>query len=220
MKMSDFKLALIIDAQEDFMDPDGALPVPGADAVVPILNEYLSSLTLENGYIGAVFTADTHDEETYPNSPEANGDPDNGIPGFPPHCYTGTDGFKFAVDPSLIPKDEEDGSKIDVMILNKGVFNMWEEDNLAVRPYKVTGEIIAYRGEQDRDTFFNNLITAGIDEVEVVGVAADYCVKWAIDGLVARGFKVIVYDNLTAGIERDIHQVVAEDFVGEDVTVS
>lgn len=216
--MSYFKLALIVDAQEDFMDPNGALFVPGADALVPILNEYLGSLTLENGYVGAVFTADTHDEETYPNSPEAKGDPDSGIPGFPPHCYMGTDGFKFAVDPTNIPEDE-DGKKIDIMILNKGVFNMWEEDGLAVRPFKVKGEVVAYFGDQARDTFFNNLKTAGIDEVEVVGVAADYCVKWAIDGLVSRGFKVTTYDNLTAGIERDIHQVVAEDFIGEDVTV-
>jgi len=66
-----FKIAVIVDAQVDFMDPNGALFVPGADALVPTLDEYLSSLTLENGYMGVVFTADTHDEKTYPDSEEA-----------------------------------------------------------------------------------------------------------------------------------------------------
>lgn len=208
-----FKIAVIVDAQVDFMDPNGALFVPGADAVVPIIDEYLSTLTLENGYMGVVFTADTHDEKTYPKSPEATGDEEKGIPGFPPHCYQGTDGFKFAVKPQNVPSETQK------FILNKGVFDMWEEPKLIVRPYRVTGELVAYGGEQDREDFFNNIITAGVDEVEVVGVAADYCVKWAVEGLLARNFKVTLYDNLTAGIERDIHQVVEEDFPGRNVQI-
>ena len=59
----------------------------------------------------------------------------------------------------------------------------------------------------------------GVEEVEVVGVAADYCVKWAVEGLVVRGFKVTLYDNLTAGIAQDIHEVVAENFASADVQV-
>lgn len=208
-----FKIAVIVDAQVDFMDPNGALFVPGADKVVPIIDEYLSSLTLENGYMGVVFTADTHNEKTYPDSPEAKGDEEKGIPGFPPHCYQGTDGFKFAIKPQNVPEETQK------FILNKGVFDMWEEPKLTIRPYRVAGELVAYGGEQDREDFFNNIITAGVDEVEVVGVAADYCVKWVVEGLLARGFKVTLYDNLTAGIERDIHQVVTEDFPNGNVQV-
>jgi len=203
--MSDFKLALIIDAQEDFMDPTGALFVPGADQVVPILNSYLESLTLENGYVGAVFTADTHDEETYPTSEEAKE--------FPPHCYQGTDGFKLAVNPKLVPE------KTKRMILNKSVFDMWDEPELVVRPYVLEGEPVAYGGEQDRNEWFATLLANGIEEVEVVGVAADFCVKWAVDGLIARGFSVTLFDNLTAGIQRDIHQVHTEEWANEDVRV-
>ena len=211
--MSDFKLALVIDPQYDFMNPNGALFVPGSDAVVPILNEYLKSLTLENGYVGVVFTADTHDEETYPNSLEAKGDAANGIPGFPPHCYTGTDGFKFEVDPKLVPSETKK------LILNKSVFNMWEESDLVLRPYAVEGEIKPVGGEQDRDAWFKNMKAMGIDEVEVTGVAADYCVKWAVEGLVARGFEVTLYDNLTAGISQNIREVVQENFASSKVNV-
>jgi len=211
----DFKLALVIDAQEDFMDPNGALPVPGADAVIPVLNEYLKNLTVDNGYIGVIFTVDTHNEDTYPNSLEAKGDPENGIPGFPPHCYEGTDGFKFAINPKNAVVD----SNFKRSILNKSVFNMWEEDGLVIRPLALEGEPVPYGGEQDRNLFFKTLFASGIEDVEVVGVAADYCVKWAIEGLIARGFRVTVYDNLTAGITRDIHQVVREEFANEDVQV-
>ncbi len=200
-----FKIAVVVDAQVDFMDPNGALFVPGADTVVPIIDEYLSSLTLENGYMGVVFTADTHDEKTYPDSEEAKQ--------FPPHCYQGTDGFGFAIKPQNVPSETQK------FILNKGVFDMWEEPKLTVRPYRVTGEFIAYGGEQDREDFFSNIVAAGVEEAEVVGVAADYCVKWAVEGLLARGFKVTLYDNLTAGIDRNIHQVVDEDFPGRNVQV-
>jgi hypothetical protein len=47
----------------------------------------------------------------------------------------------------------------------------------------------------------------------------DKMIKWAMGGAVARGFEVIVERSLTAGIVRQIDQVVAEDFQGKTVTV-
>ena len=196
-----FKSALIIDAQVDFMKKDGALYVPGAEDVIEVINKYLESLSIENGYMGVVFTADTHDPETYPDSEEAKE--------FPPHCYMGTDGFDLAVEPQRVPGETQK------YILNKGVFDMWHESTLEIRPLAVVGEIIPVGGEQDRDEFFKNLVAAGVEDIEVSGVASDYCVKWAIQGLLARGFRVTVYDNLVAGIGRDIHQVAKEDFIDE-----
>lgn len=193
------RIALIIDAQNDFMKSDGALYVPNAEKVIEVLNQYLTSITLENGYYGVVFTADTHDEDAYADSEEAKM--------FPPHCIQGTDGFDFAIDVSQVPK------KTKKLILNKGVFNMWEEEKLSLRPYKTKGEIISYAPVLlPRNEFFDNLMSAGVDEIEVSGVASDYCVKEAIHGLLLRGFNVKVYDNLVAGIERDIHQIAKEEF--------
>jgi len=72
----------IIDAQNDFMNPDGALAVPGADAIKSdLVALYLSHI--ENG-TPIFFTADCHkadDEEL-----STNGGP------FPPHCMEGTKG--------------------------------------------------------------------------------------------------------------------------------
>ena len=49
----------------------------------------------------------------------------------------------------------------------------------------------------------------------VIGVAADFCVKDAIAGLLERGFKVEVIRDLTAGIVRDIDQTCQEEFPGQ-----
>ena len=38
----------------------------------------------------------------------------------------------------------------------------------------------------------------------IIGVAADFCVKWAADGFLARGFNVESPRRLTRGIVRDI----------------
>jgi nicotinamidase/pyrazinamidase len=197
-----YKLAVIIDAQVDFMREDGALYVPGAEAVIPTINQYLDSLRLEYGYLGAVFTVDTHDEETYGDSEEAKQ--------FPPHCLMGTDGFEFAVDTRLVLSEKEGG--VSRKMMNKGVFDMWAEHDVVVRPMVEEGEPIPNGGEKPRDQFFKDLKDMGVDDIEIVGVASDFCVKDAIMGFLARDFRVTVYDNLVAGIQRDIHQVAREEF--------
>lgn len=63
---------LIIDVQRDFID--GALPVPDAAAIVPVINE------LQDRYMLVAATADSHAEE----------DPE--FADFPPHCVYGTPG--------------------------------------------------------------------------------------------------------------------------------
>ena len=62
-------------------------------------------------------------------------------------------------------------------------------------------------------------MASGVTEVTVIGVAADYCVRWAVDGLLARGFAVTVPAALTRGIERQIEAVAGEDFAGEVLVV-
>src|SRR3546814_20209546 len=65
-----------------------------------------------------------------------------------------------------------------------------------------------------REQFFAGLKHHGVDNVTVIGVAADYCVMWAIRGLLDRGFKVEVVEHLTAGIERDLQQTIDEEYTG------
>jgi nicotinamidase/pyrazinamidase len=70
-----------------------------------------------------------------------------------------------------------------------------------------------------RDAFFEGLLEAGVSRMVVIGVAADYCVKWAVEGLLARGFDVVVPAHLTRGIVRQIETVADEDFPGARLSI-
>lgn len=191
-------LIIVVDTQADFMLPDGALPVAGADAIVPPLAEWLGRRTPANT-AAVVFTFDTHFAETYAHSAEAAL--------FPIHCVKGTPGWRNLLDPLSVPP------AIPCRTLEKGVFDMWAEDGLLLHDPRGKSSPVA------RDMFFAELRGQGVEHTIVVGVAADYCVRWAIDGLVRRGFSVAVPEGLTRGIERSIETVLLDDFAQLPVSV-
>ncbi|MEG8016638.1 isochorismatase family protein [Sphingomonas sp. LR55] len=91
---------------------------------------------------------------------------------------------------------------------------MWAEPGLAIEDARDASRTIP------REEFFDRLAAQRITEVTVIGVAADYCVRWAVEGLVDRGFAVRVPAALTRGIERQIDTVAAQDFVGKRLEIS
>jgi nicotinamidase/pyrazinamidase len=69
-----------IDTQFDFIDPAGALPIPGGDALIPVLGRL--TRFAEDNDIPVLASLDTHLPD----------DPEYAIFGFPPHCLPGTRG--------------------------------------------------------------------------------------------------------------------------------
>jgi len=196
------RFAIVVDMQRDFVAADGALPVPGADAIVGPVNAWLTRL--RPGEVGGVlFTADTHVPAVYARSEEAKQ--------FPPHCEVGTRGWTLVVDPGAVDP------AIPCYRLEKGVFDMWAEPGLTLERI---GGGTAGGDAADRDTFFAALRASGVDDVDVVGVAADYCVRWAVEGFLARGFRVSVPAALTRGIARQVDAVAAEEWPGLAVTIA
>ena len=193
------KLLLAIDTQIDFVLSNGALPVPGAEQIVIPGMKFLMGLD-PHQYQAALFTYDTHNQIAYMGSPENVGDEAAGVPGFPLHCVKGKPGWQNVFSRELLHHS------IQPFALEKGVFDMWAEDETYV-----TSGI----QEVERDPFFRELFARGIDTVTVIGVAADYCVMWAIRGLLERGFNVEVVEHLTAGIQRDMTQTIADEFPGQ-----
>lgn len=194
------RFVVVVDTQRDFMAADGALSVAGAAALVAPMQAWLSAL--EPGDVaGVLFTFDTHFRETYAASPEA------GM--FPIHCVRGTEGWTNMLDTASIDR------AIPVWRIEKGVFDMWAEPGLAIEDAR---DPAAPR--IDREAFFADLAARGITDVTVIGVAADYCVRWAVDGLIARGFAVTVPAALTRGIERQIETVAADDFAGARLKIA
>lgn len=181
---------IVVDAQADFMRPNGKLYVAGAEGIIPAMQHYLANLDSQ----GVLFTFDTHLIGVYEHSEEAKQ--------FSIHCIKDSEGWQLVVDPSVV--------KVPIYTLQKGVFDMWNEAELSV---------ITPQTRVDREVFFKNLKSAGVKRIRLTGVAADYCVKWAIDGLIERGFQVEVIDGLTVGIQRSIEQVLHEDFANKAVSV-
>lgn len=187
------KIVIVVDAQVDFMKDGANLTVPGAESIIEPINDYLRKLTTEDTHL-VLYTLDTHNSVDYPDSPEGKQ--------FPPHCYKGTDGWELAVTKDVAPP---------VYTLEKSVFNMWEEPVVTIRdPEGYTCS---------REFFFAHLKRDEIFDVDVVGVAADFCVKWAVDGLLENGFRVRVLRDLTRGIVNQIDQVCAESWNKLDATV-
>jgi len=185
------KIVIVVDAQNDFMKENGNLPVSGAEELIEPINDYLRALKASDVEL-VLFTFDTHTEEGFPGSPESEL--------FPLHCVKGTVGWELAVTTEVEPT---------VFKLEKGVFDMWAEDD--IRVVDPTGF------DCGREFLFEQLKRNEMIDVEVVGVAADFCVKWAVDGLLRRGFRVTVNESLTRGIERQIDQVLAEDWEDQAV---
>ncbi|OAN58495.1 isochorismatase family protein [Sphingomonas sp. TDK1] len=192
------RFVVVVDTQADFMLADGALAVEGAEALIAPMQRWLAALDPKDT-AGVLFTFDTHSLEHYSASPEAEQ--------FPLHCVLGTPGWRNVLDAAAVPPG------IPVYRLEKGVFDMWAEPDVVIEAME-TGQTGA------RDAFFTGLTAHGVTDVTVIGVAADYCVRWAIDGLVARGFTVTVPPGLTRGIVRQIDQVVAEAFGDMRVAVA
>lgn len=190
---------IVVDTQRDFMAADGALSVAGADGLVGPMQAWLAALDPART-AGVLFTFDTHFVDTYPGSAEAEL--------FPIHCVRETAGWANMLDAGDIDP------AIPVYRIEKGVFDMWAKAGLRIEDARK-----ANAATVDREGFFAKLAT-DVTAVTVIGVAADYCVRWAIDGLIARGFTVTVPTALTRGIDRSIEQVLRDDFADAAVSLS
>ena len=188
--MQDF--VVVVDMQQDFVLPTGALAVQGADRLIGPMQRWLSELEAGDT-AGVLFTFDTHDPAAYADSPESTQ--------FPLHCVRDSHGWNSVLDWQAV------AAGIPVYRLEKSVFAMWEEPALLLQDMRAP-----QAPGVERDRFFSVLKAQGVRRVIVVGVAADFCVRWAIDGLVERGFDVVIPDGLTRGIERDMARVVADHF--------
>lgn len=188
---------IVVDMQQDFVAANGALPVVDAERLVAPMQKWLASLDPEE-VAGVLFTKDTHIPAIYARSEEAAQ--------LPPHCVHGTPGWALVVDPVALDL------AIPHYVLEKGVFDMWAEPDIII-------ERMDRPDSAPRDAFFEQLRASGVREITVVGVAADYCVRWAIEGLIQRGFHVTVPGHLTRGIARQIDTVAVEEWAGAEVAI-
>jgi nicotinamidase/pyrazinamidase len=164
---------LVVDVQNDFMDPRGTLAVAGAAAIVPAINRE-SALARANGSL-VIFSEDWHPHRT-PHFARDGGP-------WPAHCVRDTWGAELY--PTL---DVPAGAPL----IRKGTngedgysaFTMRDPD---------TGETVP-------TPLGMLLYEAGVTEVVIVGVATDYCVKATALDAIRLGYTATVLADAIAAV--------------------
>jgi len=172
---------ILVDLQNDFT-PSGALSVPGGDSIVPLINQLQQKFDL------VVATQDWHpaDHQSFAIQHEGKQPGElidlHGIPQvlWPIHCVQETEGAQFI--------SSLDQSKV------KRVFRKGQNPR-----------IDSYSGFFDNDHQSSTgmgeyLREQGVDEVFVVGLPTDYCVRFTAADAAELGFRTIVISDATRGV--------------------
>lgn len=178
------KALLVIDVQNDFC-PGGSLAVPDGDSIIPLVNDLAAS------FEHVILTQDWHppghrsfassyeDKQPYDTVELPYGEQIL----WPDHCVQGTEGASF--HPALHQRRAE-------LILRKGFRH-------AIDSYSAFFE----NDQQTPTGLAGYLHERSIDTLHLVGLAADFCVKWsALDGK-KLGFEVYVVADAVRGIDTE-----------------
>lgn len=186
------KALIVVDTQNDFC-PGGALAVPHGDEVIEPINQLVERF-IRDGQI-VIYTKDHHPAD---HASFKVNDP-NGI--WPPHCVQNTQGWEFHPD-----------LKVEGKTFYKAFLT--EEDSYS----GFGGHIEADMKSQSLEDY---LRTQGVEEVVVVGLALDYCVKSTAIDAHKLGFKsMVVLDGTRAvNVNPDDGDKAVEEMKGMGITV-
>lgn len=187
---------ILVDIQKDFM-PDGSLPVPDGYAVVPVANE------LQPLFDVVVASKDWHPEGHVSFASAHEGQeqfeqitlPD-GLTQmmWPDHCIQNTDGAEFVdgLDTSRVQK-----------VFHKGI-------DPSLDSYSAFFD----NGHKRATGLGDWLKERGVDEVYLVGVATDVCVRYtALDAARELGFDTHVVEEGVRGVDQpegELDRAIAE----------
>jgi nicotinamidase/pyrazinamidase len=165
---------VIVDVQNDFADPAGSLSVRGAPAVIPLINAQAAAARAAGALV--VLTQDWHPSRT-PHFIRDGGP-------WPPHCVGDTWGAE--LHPAL---DVPEGTPI----VRKGANG---EDGYSAFTMREPGT-----GEEVPTMLQPLLQAAGVEEVVIVGLATDYCVKATALDAIRLGLRTVVLTDGIAAVD-------------------
>jgi len=173
---------VLVDLQNDFM-PGGALAVTEGDLVVPVANALMPRFAL------VVATQDWHpaDHGSFASNNPGHAPGDvvelGGVSQvlWPDHCVQQTPGASFHSALNVAGIDA---------VIRKGA----------------NADVDSYSGFFDNDgqtdTGLNELLSSqGVDELVIMGLATDYCVRWTVLDAVGLGFGVTVITDGCRAVE-------------------
>lgn len=198
-----------VDTQNDFMNKDGALYVPGAEDIKQNL-EKLTRYAREKK-MPALGSVDIHfGIEEYK---DREGELQRWGGPFPDHCMDGTKGAEKILETNLT------GIHIPAKPYGEN-FEQFApaeydaEELLAM----VNGKDSVIFEKQHYDVFTNPktealLTAADVKEAVVYGVATDYCVKAAVLGMQKRGIQCYVVEDAISGVAPETTKSALEEMV-------
>ena len=166
------KALFIVDVQNDFTE-GGALGVDGGDAVAERITRFLAAHAGE--YAVIVASRDWHDGDN-DNGGHFHPEPDF-VESWPVHCVSGTEGAEY--DPGL--------------------------DTAAVTHHVKKGQGVPayslFEGTTDDGVSVAHLLEEhGVVDVDVTGIATDYCVRASALDAIEHGRHVRILTDLVAGV--------------------
>ena len=163
----------IVDVQNDFTE-GGALAVAGGDAVAAAITRHLRARG--GDYEIIVASRDWHDAGHDNGGHFADGEPDF-VDTWPVHCVADTPGAEYdpELDTEAVTHHVKKGQGIPAYSLFEGTTD--------------AGESVA-----------DLLTTHGVIDVDVVGLATDYCVRASALDALAHGRRVRILTDLVAGV--------------------
>jgi nicotinamidase/pyrazinamidase len=164
----------IIDVQNDFTE-GGALGVEGGAAVAAGITRYLAEHP--DRYDQVFASRDWHDADNDNGGHFATTAAPDFVTTWPAHCVVGTTGAEYhpALDTSAVTVGVRKGQGRPAYSIFEGVTD-------------------------DGEPLPQKLNELGVDEVDVVGIATDYCVLASALDAVGAGRTVRVFDDLVAGV--------------------
>jgi nicotinamidase/pyrazinamidase len=184
---------IIVDVQNDFCE-GGSLPVAGGAEVARRISEHVAAN--HEQYAAIVATADWHEDP----GGHFSDDPDF-VTSWPPHCRIGSDGALFH------PAAERAFEHVEA-IFRKGLH--------AAAYSGFEGVTVDADGQVGLADWLRD---RAIEEVEVVGIATDHCVRATALDATDEGFGTTVLLDLTAGVAPDSTAKALEDFAKNRVAV-
>ncbi|MBX7445557.1 MULTISPECIES: isochorismatase family protein [unclassified Arthrobacter] len=201
---------IIVDVQNDFCE-GGSLAVPGGAAVAGAISEYLDAHHGQFDHV--VATQDWHIDpgSHFSDTPDYKDS-------WPPHCVAGTRGAELHpdLDTEYIQAYFRKGQFAAAYSGFEGL--LAPEDAVPTGERQAGGLAAAADAERlaegDAIGLDDWLQSHDVEDVVVVGIATDYCVKATSLDAVQAGYGVTVIRSLTAGIAEDLEEAVAEMELG------
>jgi nicotinamidase/pyrazinamidase len=176
-----------VDVQRDFVLPGGSLYVPGAEKLLPNIRRLTDAARQ-----GKVFLA-SHGDFHPPDDPE--------FKIFPPHCVKGTPGSELVPEAitenvARVPNQPDARLPAD---LYKYQQVLLEKQTLSIFESRHADTLVEKLGSQP--------------EFVVFGVVTEYCVSFAVKGLLDRGRRVAVVTDAIETLKKEEGEKAVADFV-------